>query len=486
MSTPAHVENLAVADDLKGRVRGPVLRSGEPGYDEARSVWNAMIDRRPAVIVRCLGVADVVACVHAAREHGLPLCIKGGGHNIAGLAVCDGGLMLDMSLMRGVWVDPSAGMARAQAGCLLGDVDRETQLHGLAAVLGFVSNTGCAGLTLGGGFGYLTRRFGWTSDNVASIDLVTADGRAIRASERENSDVFWGLRGGGGNFGVATSFEYRLHPVGPDVIAGAIAWRAEEADRVLELFRSLSAEAPRELTCVAALRVAPPAPWLAKDVHGKPIVALFICYSGPLAAGEKLIAPIKAFGTPVGDVVQKRSYVSQQTLLDATQPKGRRYYWKSEYLRAIEPELFTQAIAHAGRIASPHSAILIFPLDGAVGQLAEDHSAVGNRDAVAVLNIASAWDQAADDAQHMEWARGAWRDMRQFSTGGTYVNFLTEEEGDERTRAAYRTNYARLAEIKATWDPSNLFRTNKNIGLVQPPSSNSGSRSGAATSRRES
>ena len=467
MTMTQHVEShKAVVNDLKGRIRGPLLRPGDPGFDEARSVWNAMIDRRPALIVRCLGVSDVVACVNAAREHGMPLSIKGGGHNIAGLAVCEGGLMLDMSLMRGVWVDPAERVARAQAGCLLGDVDAETQLHGLAAVLGFVSATGCAGLTLGGGFGYLTRRFGWTSDNLASVDLVTAAGQVVRASERENSDLFWGLRGGGGNFGVATSFEYKLHPVGPDVVAGAIAWRGEEAASVLEMYRSLAAQAPRELTCVAALRLAPPAPWLAKEVHGKPIVALFVCYSGPLADAERLMAPIKAFGTPVGDIVQKRSYVSQQTLLDATQPKGRRYYWKSEYLRSLEPGLFTRAIEHASRIVSPHSAILIFPLDGALNDLPEDHSAVGNRDAAAVLNIASAWEHAEDDADNIEWARGAWRDLRQFSTGGTYVNFLTEEEGDERTRAAYRTNYARLVQVKAKWDPANLFRTNKNIGLA--------------------
>ena len=452
-----------VAKDLRARVRGPVLIQGDVGYDESRSLWNAMIDRRPALIVRCLGVADVVACVNAAREHGLPLSIKGGGHNIAGLAVCEGGLMLDMSLMRGVWVDPVERMARAQAGCLLGDVDRETQLHGLAAVLGFVSATGCAGLTLGGGFGYLTRRFGWTSDNVTSIDLVTAEGRAIRASERENSDLFWGLRGGGGNFGVATSFEYKLHAVGPDIIAGAIAWRGEEADSVLEMYRSLATRAPRELTCVAALRLAPPAPWLAKDVHGKPIVALFVCYSGSLTEAERVIAPLKAFGSPVGDVVQKRSYVSQQTLLDATQPKGRRYYWKSEYLRGFEPALFTKAIEHAARIVSPHSAILIFPVDGALNQFPEDHSPVGNRDAAAVLNVASAWERAEDDTANIEWARSAWRDMRQFSTGGTYVNFLTEDDNSERTRAAYRTNYGRLVEIKGKWDPSNLFRANKNI-----------------------
>jgi hypothetical protein len=232
------------------------------------------------------------------------------------------------------------------------------------------------------------------------------------------------------------------------------------------MYRSMMANAPRELTCIAALRLAPPAPWLAKDVHGKPIVAVFVCYSGAIAEGEKIVAPLKAFGSPVGDIVQKRTYVSQQALLDATQPKGRRYYWKSEYLRALEPALFTQAIEQAGRIVSPHSAVLIFPLDGVLTQLPEDHSAVGNRDAVAVLNVASAWDRPADDAANIEWARQAWGDLRRFSTGGTYINFLNEEEGEDRTRAAYRTNYARLAALKARWDPSNLFRTNKNIGAA--------------------
>lgn len=464
MTTTQSVENhQAVANDLKGKIRGPLFRPGDAGYDEARSVWNAMIDRRPALIARCLGVSDVIACVNAARDRGMPFSIKGGGHNIAGLAVCDDGLMIDMSSMRGVWVDPERRVARAQAGCLLGDVDAETQLHGLAAVLGFVSATGCAGLTLGGGFGYLSRRFGWTTDNLVSVDLVTAAGKMVRASEQENSDLFWGLRGGGGNFGVATSFEYKLHPVGPEIVGGAIAWRGEEAASVLEMYQSVAAQAPRELTCVAGLRLAPPAPWIAKEVHGKPIVALFVCYSGPLADAERVLAPIKTFGSPVGDVVQKRSYFSQQTLLDATQPKGRRYYWKSEYLKSFDHALFARAIEHASRIVSPHSAILVFPLNGALNDLPEDHSAVGNRDASAVVNIASAWEHAKDDAENVEWARSTWRDLRQFSTGGTYVNFLTEEEGDDRTRAAYRTNHARLAEVKAKWDPSNLFRTNKNI-----------------------
>ena len=463
MTTLTAIDGEALAHDLKGRVRGPLLTPGDPAYDAARSVWNGMIDRRPAVIARCLGVADVIACVEVARARGADLCIKGGGHNIAGLAVRDGGLLLDMSLMRGVWVDPGQRLARAQAGCLLGDVDRETQLHGLAAVLGFVSNTGCAGLTLGGGFGYLTRRFGWTSDNLTAVDLVTADGRMVRASERENADLFWAVRGGGGNFGVATGFEYTLHPVGPEIVGGAIAWRGEDAEAVLDMYRALAAEAPRELTCVAALRLAPPAPWLAKEVHGKPIVALFVCHSGPVDEAMAFVGRIKSFGRPVGNVLQRRSYVSQQMLLDATQPNGRRYYWKSEYLRGLEPELFAGAITHARQIVSPHSAILIFPLDGAPNERPGDDSAVGNRDARAVINIAGAWDHADHDAENTAWARTAWSDLRRFSTGGTYINFLTEDEGDDRTRAAFRANYGRLASVKATWDPENLFRANKNI-----------------------
>jgi FAD/FMN-containing dehydrogenase len=461
------VENIkldrAKLDELKTNLRGALLLPGEHAYDEARSIWNAMIDRRPALIARCLGVADIQTCVKFARAEGLTLSIKGGGHNISGLAVCDDGFMIDLSLMRGVRVDPVARGAHAQAGCLLGDVDRETQIHGLAAVLGFVANTGIAGLTLGGGFGYLTRRFGWTSDNVLSMDVVTADGRVVRANEKENSDLFWGLRGGGGNFGVVTSFEYKLHPIGPEIIAGGIAWRAEEAGEVMEMYRTLIGNAPPELSCAAALRIAPPAPWLPKEIHGRPIVALFVCYSGSLEEGQKVVASIKNFGSPVGDIVQKRPYTTQQSLLDATQPKGRRYYWKSEYLPKVEPDLLKKVMEHAQRIHSPHSAIILFPIDGAVSRLPNDHSPVGNRDAKCVLNIAASWEKSQDDAQNIAWASAAWQDMRRFSTGGTYVNFLTEEEGEERIHAAYGANYQRLVEVKTKWDPQNLFRMNKNI-----------------------
>ena len=450
-------------EGLKARVRGPLFVPGDADYEVSRSVWNAMIDRRPAAVVRCLGTADVAAGVHFAREHGVPLAIKGGGHNVAGLAICDGGLVLDMSLMRGVWVDPRTRTARVQAGCLLGDVDRETQVHGLAAPLGFVSNTGAAGLTLGGGFGYLTRRSGWTSDTLLSVDVVTAEGRALRASEDDHADLFWGLRGGGGNFGVATSFEYRLDAVGPEIVAGAVAWHASEASRVIEIWRRLVEDAPAELSCPLILRLAPPAPWLAKEAHGKPIVVVLFCHSGPIDEGERWAAPLKALGTPVGDVLQRRSYLSQQSLLDATQPKGRRYYWKSEFLPGFDPELLANAAEHAARIPSPHSGIIFFPIDGPLNRLADDHSAVGNRDARCVINITAAWEKAADDDTNIEWARSAWREARRFSTGGTYINFLTGDEGDERTRAAYRDNYSRLAEIKARWDPGNVFRVNKNI-----------------------
>lgn len=450
-------------DDLRMRLKGPVVAPGDVGYEELRSVWNAMIDRKPAVIARCLGTGDVIAGVQFAREHGLLLCIKGGGHNIAGLGVADGALMLDMSLMRGVWVDPEKKIAHAQAGCLLGDVDRETQVHGLAAVLGFVSLTGIVGLTLGGGFGYLTRRWGWTTDNVVGMDLVTAEAELVRASADQNPDLFWGLCGGGGNFGVVTGIDYRLYPVGPEIVGGIVAWPADAAPDVLELYRKLSGEAPPELTLVTFIRPAPPAPWLPKEIHGKPIVAMLACYSGSPAEGEKAVAPIKAFGSPVGDILVRRPYAQLQSLLDATQPKGRRYYWKSEYLPGVEPALCEKVMAHAAKIPSPHSAVILFQLEGALNRRQAADSPTGNRDARYVLNIAASWDQAAADRENIQWAREAWTAMKSFSTGGTYINFLTEDEGPERIASALGSGRQRLAEIKTKWDPRNIFRTNRNI-----------------------
>jgi FAD/FMN-containing dehydrogenase len=450
-------------DGLKTRLRVPLLVSGDAGYEDSRTVWNGMINKKPAVVARCLGIADVITCVRFARENELLLCIKGGGHNIAGLGTAEGALMIDLSLMRGVWVDPHRKIARAQGGCLLGDVDRETQVHGLAAVLGFVSLTGIAGLTLGGGFGYLTRRFGWTSDNVLGMDVVTADARIVRASAEENADLFWGLRGGGGNFGVVTGIDYMLYPVGPDVVGGVVAWPASEAPKVLELYRRLAETAPPELTFVALMRPAPPAPWLPKEMHGKPIVAMLACYSGKPEEGEKAVVPIKSFGKPIGDILVRRPYAQLQSLLDATQPQGRRYYWKSEYLSRIEPALCDKIVEQAARIRSPHSAVILFQLGGALNHLEEEHSPVGNRDARFVLNVAASWDHQGDDAANIDWARQAWNDMKSFSTGGTYVNFLTEDEGPERIKTALGKGLPRLAKIKAKWDPQNVFRTNRNI-----------------------
>jgi FAD/FMN-containing dehydrogenase len=450
-------------DALRLSVRGPVLLPADAGYEDSRTVWNAMIDRHPAAVARCVGTPDVIGAVKFAREHKLLVCIKGGGHNIAGLAVADGALMLDLSPMRGVWVDKAQRIARAQGGCLLGDVDRETQLHGLATVLGFVSLTGIAGLTLGGGFGFLTRRWGWTSDNVVGMDVVTAEGNLVRASESENADLFWGLRGGGGNFGVVTGIDYRVYPLGPEIVAGVVAWPGSDAPKVLELYRTMCEQAPPELTMVAFLRPAPPAPWLPKNVHGTPIVAIVACHTGKVEDAEQAVAPIKNFGHPVADILIRRPYAQTQSLFDATQPKGRRYYWKSEYLPRIESALCEGLIARAATIPSPHTTIILFQVAGALNKLPNDHSPVGNRDAAYVLNIGGCWEKAADDEKNVAWGRDTWSALKGFSTGGNYINFLTEDEGPDRVAAALGTAAGRLAKVKQQWDPENVFRTNRNI-----------------------
>ena len=453
-----------VLQAFRASFRGPIVCAGDAGYDDARLIWNGMIDRRPSLIARCTGTADVAAAVRLAGDHGLLCSVKGGGHNIAGLAVCDGGLTIDLSLMKGVWVSPTEKTARAQAGCTLGDVDRETQVHGLAAVLGFVSATGIAGLTTGGGFGYLTRRHGWTCDNLVSMEVVTAAGEIITASETQNTELFWCLRGGGGNFGIVTSFEYKLYPVGPMVVAGAVAWRGEDAADVLRFYREFTASAPRELTCVLGLRIAPPAPWLPKEIHGAPIAVMFVCHAGKLEDGEKAVAPIKAFGKPVADILVRRPYAQMQSLLDATQPKGRRYYWKSEYLADIDPAAQAAMIAQAARIPSPHSAVLVFQVGGALNELGPDVSPMGNRGAKYICNVASGWDSRSDDDPNIAWTRACWQALKPFSTGGVYVNFLSEDDGSDRIEAAYgKITLDRLSALKRKYDPKNLFRHTKNV-----------------------
>jgi FAD/FMN-containing dehydrogenase len=452
-----------ILDGLKLSLSGLMLLPGDSGFEESRTVWNGMIDRNPAVIVKCLGNQDVINCIRFIREHNLMVCIKGGGHHIAGLATADGAFMLDMSLMRGVMVDPIKKIAHAQAGCLLSDVDRETQVHGLASVLGFVSQTGIAGLTLGGGFGYLTRRWGWTSDTVTGMSVVTAEGKLVRADYEQNTDLFWALRGGGGNFGVITEIEYNLYEAGPLVVGGIVAWQASDAPEVLGYYRKLAEQAPPELTVIALLRLAPPAPWLPTEIHGKPIVAILACYSGNTDTGEKVVAPIKAFGNPVGDILVPRPYVQLQAIVDAANPKGRRYYQKSEFLPRVEPALFEKFIHHASMMPSPFSVIMLFQVAGALNHLPGDHSPAGNRNAHFVLNIPGSWEKAEDDEKNISWVRNAWNDLKSFSTGGNYINFQAEDEGKDRLSAALGDGLQRLIEIKKKWDPENVFRLNRNI-----------------------
>ncbi|HJU75709.1 MAG TPA: FAD-binding oxidoreductase, partial [Gemmatimonadaceae bacterium] len=344
-------DTLGDADiaDLARQFRGELIGRHDPQYDAARSIWNGAIDRYPKLVARCTGVADVIAAVRFARERELVVAVRGGGHNVAGTAVCDEGVVIDLSPMKGMWVDPSARTARAQAGLLWGEFDRETQRFGLATPGGIVTHTGIAGLTLGGGLGWLMRRHGLTCDNLLSADVVTADGELVRASAEENADLFWGLRGGGGNFGIVTSFEYRLHPVGPTVLAGVLLHPAARAGEVLDFYRRYIASAPNELMSIVVLRMAPPAPFLPVEIHGQPVVIIATCYAGPVEEGEKAIAPLRRFGEPLADMIQPTTYLSHQAMLDASVPHGLGYYWKSEYLPPLGDDLLSTLVEHAWR-----------------------------------------------------------------------------------------------------------------------------------------
>jgi FAD/FMN-containing dehydrogenase len=449
---------------LQGRLRFPLIKPGEPGFEPACLIWNGMITHRPALVAQPAGVADVVACIEFAREHGLPISPKGGGHNIAGTALPAGGLLLDMSRMRGVLVDPASRVVRVQAGCLLGDVDRETQVHGLAAVLGFVSETGVAGLTLGGGFGYLTRKYGYTVDSLLGVEIVTADGRVRYASLKEEEELFWALRGGGGNFGIATSFTFKVYEVGPKITGGMIVWDGAQAEEVLAFVREFTSKTPRELTCAATMRLAPPAPFVPKEYHGKPIVGVVCCHTGSLEQARSDLAPLKGLGKPVADLIVEKPYVEQQRMLDATQPKGPCYYWKSEYVSELSEGFLSAFRARAALNSSPMSQIIAFQLAGAMGERPSDDGAVGNRDAGFVCGVAGSWvPNDPNGPKYQQWVRESWEAIRPFSTGGVYVNFQTADEGEDRVRAAYGSNFDRLAAIKKKYDPNNLFRTNRNI-----------------------
>jgi FAD/FMN-containing dehydrogenase len=455
----------AALDAFQTQLRLPLLCPTDPIYGESCLLWNGMIAARPALVARPTGVADVLACVRFAREHGLLLSIKGGGHNIAGTALAANGFLLDMARMKGVHVDPATRTARVQAGCLLGDVDRETQVHGLAAVLGFVSETGVAGLTLGGGFGYLTRRRGWTVDTLQEVEIVTADGALRRASRQVDPDLFWALRGGGGNFGVATSFTFALETVGPRVLAGGVFWDGELAPEILAQYREWSLSAPRELTTAITMRKAPAAPFLPKEWHGRPIIGMVACHSGTdLARAAMDLAPMRGFRKPIVDVVVEKPYLEQQRMLDATQPKGLHYYWKSEFVPRLDGGLLSVAAERAALQTSPMSQLILFHIGGALSERASDDGAVGNRDAQWVCGVAGAWRaDDADAAAHQRWARDTWEGVRPFSTGGSYVNFQTADEGEDRLRASYGANFERLAAAKRAYDPDNLFRVNRNV-----------------------
>jgi len=449
---------------LRGALRGPLLETGDAGFEEACSIWNGMIARRPALVARVSGAADVVACVNFARENGLPLSIRGGGHNIAGTALCDGGLMIDMTLRRGVHVDPGRGIVRAEAGAIWGDVDHESQPLGLVVPSGIVSKTGVAGFTMGGGFGWTSRKCRYAADNLLSVDIVTADGERRRASESENPDLFWALRGGGGNFGAVTSFEFRAHPHGPQALCGMVVYPMAQAREVAHQFRRVTAAAPDELCCLLILRIAPPAPFLPTELHGTPIAAIAACWTGDPAAGRDAMQALKSFGRPAADTITVKPYIAHQTMLDSSQPFGRRYYWKSDFFAETGDRLIDTMVEHAERITSPHSAVLFMHMGGAPARLDPELNAVGFRNAQYVLNVQAAWENPQEDRRHIAWARDYWTATRPLSTGAAYINFMTEDEGDARVRAAYGDRlYARLAAVKAKFDPGNLFHGAQNI-----------------------
>jgi FAD/FMN-containing dehydrogenase len=456
--------------DLGSRVQGRLLVAGDQGWNDAVAIWNGMAARLPALVLQPASAHDVAAAVSFAREHGLLLSVKGGGHNIAGTSIAEGGLTLDMSRLRGVAVDPQAELVHVGPGCLLGEVDQATQAHGLATVLGFVSETGVAGLALGGGFGYLTRRFGWTVDNLAEVEVVTADGQLRIANRDQHPELFWALRGGGGNFGVVTRFSFRLHQVGPMITGGLIVWSAERATDVLAAYRDLTEQAPRELTAATIVRLAPPAPFLPQAWHGKPIAGIQICHSG--ANPDADLAPLRDLGDPIVDLTGPKPYPALQSMLNAMEPKWLHRYWKAEFFPGLSSGFLDAFREHALRVTSPLSQSVIFHLAGALNDHEGDDGAVGNRDAHYVGGFNATWPPGAPADPHVAWARDGWERIRPFSTGGNYINFQLADDDSTRTGAAYGTNYQRLQQVKADYDPDNLFRVNRNI----PPAGIEGSR----------
>jgi FAD/FMN-containing dehydrogenase len=448
---------------LAGGLRGALCLPGEPGYDEARTLWNAMIDKRPAAVVRAAGASDVIQTVRLAAQHGLLLSVRGGGHNIAGNAVCEGGLMLDLSRMVSVRVNPQTRTARVEPGAKLSDLDKETQAFGLATPIGINSTTGVAGLTLGGGFGWLSRKYGLTVDNLLSADVVTAAGELVHTSETAHPDLFWAIRGGGGNFGVVTSFEFRLHPVGPQVIAGLIVHPISAAKEVLREYRHLVSEAPDDLTCWVVLRKAPPLPFLPPEVHGTEVLILALCHSGDLAAGERAAAPFKAIGKPIADVVGPHPFTGWQAAFDPLLTPGERNYWKSHDFVELADGAIDVILNAIKGLPSPQCEVFIGNLGGAVNRVPAAATAYPHRDVNFIMNVHTRWSSPSEDQRCIAWARGFFDAAAPFATGGVYVNFMPDDEVQRVRSGAYGPNYDRLAKVKAKYDPRNLFRMNQNV-----------------------
>jgi hypothetical protein len=448
--------------ELGASFRGELVLPEDPTYEEQRKLWNGSIDRHPALIARCAGVADVIAAVRLARATGLLVAVRGGGHSFPGHSVCDGGILIDLGPMKGIRVDPVARTARAQAGALWGDLDRETQEFGLATTGGVVSHTGIAGLTLGGGIGWLHRKHGLTIDQLVSADVVTAEGEFVKASEAENPDLFWGLRGGGGNFGIVTEFEFRLRPVGPIVLAGPIFWRMEESPRLLRLYREWIAEAPDALMTGVFLRRAPALPVVPAELHGELVVGVACCYAGPVEGGEETVRPLRAFGSPVLDLCEPKPYLAHQAMLDPSFLHGWWYYVRACDVTELTDEVIDTTVDHSMRIRSPRTGLTIWQLGGAVAQVREDETAFNGRAAGHTFNISGITEREEGFDEEREWSRGFWSALEPHHTS-VYVNFLMDE-GEERVRQAYGAGkYRRLKELKRRYDPDNFFRLNQNI-----------------------
>ncbi len=455
----------AVVEQFGSRLRGELLRPGDVAYEDARLLWNGVIDKRPALIARCAGAGDVIDSVNFARENDLLVAGRGGGHNVAGMAVADGGLVVDLSAMKGIQVDPERRTVRAEAGVTIGELDEETQKFGLATPMGVVSETGIAGLTLNGGIGHLRRKHGTSSDNLFSVDVVTADGRFLTASETENQDLFWGIRGGGGNFGVVTSFEYRLHPVGPEVMVAFVLYPGERAKEVLGFCEEYVGRAPDEVSPLAFLGRVPRDELFPEEWHGEQYIAVLAVYASGVEEGERVLGPLRELGEPIADLSGPMPYVEAQKLLDEDYPDGWRYYWKSVNVNDLSDEVIERLMAHAESAPSDHSTIDVWYQGGAMSRVGAGESAFGDRSAPYLLGIEANWEEEPEeDEANIAWARGCVDDMRRFSDGGIYLNFPGFlEEGDQMMRDAYGENYERLVDLKTEYDPTNLVRLNQNI-----------------------